>query len=59
MPNLSAPDDKRIIQKTVVAQAMENIRELISSGLYKPGDKLPTEQEPAGRFGIGRSKYAP
>ena len=50
----SAADD-RIQQKTVVAQTMEKIRELITSGLYKPGDKIPTEQELAGRFGIGRS----
>jgi DNA-binding FadR family transcriptional regulator len=46
---------ERIQQKTVVAQTMERIRELITSGLYKPGDKIPTEQELAGRFGIGRS----
>ena len=47
--------DERIQQKTVVAQTMEKIRELITSGLYKPGDKIPTEQELAKRFGIGRS----
>jgi DNA-binding FadR family transcriptional regulator len=46
---------EHIQQKTVVAQAMEKIRELITSGLYKPGDKIPTEQELARRFGIGRS----
>jgi DNA-binding FadR family transcriptional regulator len=46
---------EHIQQKTVVAQVMEKIRELITSGLYKPGDKIPTEQELAERFGIGRS----
>ena len=46
---------EHIQQKTVVAQTMERIRELITSGLYKPGDKIPTEQELADRFGIGRS----
>ncbi|MDR1575608.1 MAG: GntR family transcriptional regulator, partial [Treponema sp.] len=46
---------EQIQQKTVVAQAMEKIRELITSGFYKPGDKIPTEQELAGHFGIGRS----
>jgi DNA-binding FadR family transcriptional regulator len=46
---------EHIQQKTVVAQVMEKIRELIASGLYKPGDKIPTEQELAERFGIGRS----
>jgi DNA-binding FadR family transcriptional regulator len=34
---------------------MEKIRELITSGFYKPGDKIPTEQELAEHFGIGRS----
>ena len=47
--------DEHIQQKTVVAQAMEKIRELIISGLYKPGDKIPTEQELCEHFGIGRS----
>jgi DNA-binding FadR family transcriptional regulator len=44
-----------IHQKTVVDQAMDRIRKLISSGLYQPGDKIPTEQELANDFGIGRS----
>jgi DNA-binding FadR family transcriptional regulator len=51
----AACQSERIQQKTVVAQTMEKIRELITSGLYKPGDRIPTEQELAGRFGIGRS----
>jgi DNA-binding FadR family transcriptional regulator len=46
---------KKIYQKTVVEQAKEQIGKLISSGLYKPGDKLPSEQELANQFGIGRS----
>lgn len=46
---------EHIHQKTVVAQVMEKIKELITSGLYKVGDKIPTEQELAERFGIGRS----
>jgi GntR family transcriptional regulator, transcriptional repressor for pyruvate dehydrogenase complex len=45
----------KIKQKTVVEQVMEKIRDLISSGQYKIGDKLPTENELAERFGIGRS----
>jgi DNA-binding FadR family transcriptional regulator len=44
-----------IHQKTVVDQAMDRIRKLITSGLYQPGDKIPTEQELANDFGIGRS----
>ncbi|MDR1129079.1 MAG: GntR family transcriptional regulator [Treponema sp.] len=46
---------EQIQQKTVVAQTMEKVRELITSGFYKPGDKIPTEQELAEHFGIGRS----
>jgi len=47
---------RRIIkQKTVVAQVMEQIRELISSGEYNVGDKIPTESELAEMFGLGRS----
>jgi len=52
-PDLAAGEHIR--QKTVVAQTMEKIRELITSGLYKPGDKIPTEQELAEHFGTGRS----
>jgi DNA-binding FadR family transcriptional regulator len=49
------PGVERIRQRTVVAQAMEQIRLLLTSGQYKPGDKIPTEEELSGRFGIGRS----
>ncbi len=45
----------KIKQQTVVDQVMEQIKALISSGLYKPGDKIPTEAELAEQFGIGRS----
>lgn len=34
---------------------MARIKELIASGDYKPGDRLPTEQELATMFGVGRS----
>lgn len=44
-----------IRQKTVVAQAMERIKDLIASGRYKTGDKFPTEHELAEKFQIGRS----
>lgn len=46
---------KAIKQKTVVAQVMEQIRELIASGEYSVGDKIPTESELAEMFGLGRS----
>lgn len=45
----------KIKQMTVVDQVMDQIKELISSGQYKPGDKIPTEADLADRFGIGRS----
>lgn len=45
----------RIQQKTVVNQAMEKIKSLIASGKYKKGDRLPTEQQLADTFGIGRT----
>jgi DNA-binding FadR family transcriptional regulator len=34
---------------------MEKIRSLLTSGEFMAGDKIPTEQELADRFGIGRS----
>lgn len=45
----------KIKQKTVVDQVMDQIKSLIASGQYKPGDKIPTEADLAERFGIGRS----
>lgn len=45
----------KIKQKTVVEQVMDKIRELISSGQFQAGDKIPTESELAEMFGIGRS----
>jgi DNA-binding FadR family transcriptional regulator len=34
---------------------MENIRQLIASGQFKAGDRIPTEGELAAQLGIGRS----
>ena len=45
----------KIKQKTVVDQVMDQIKHLIASGQYKPGDKIPTEAQLAEQFGIGRS----
>jgi GntR family transcriptional repressor for pyruvate dehydrogenase complex len=45
----------KIKRKTVVAQVMDKIRYLISSGQFKTGDKMPTETQMAEMFGIGRS----
>ena len=45
----------RVKQQTVVAQVMNQIKELIASGQFKPYDRIPTEAELAKTFGIGRS----
>ncbi len=44
-----------IKQRTVVTQVMEEMRNRISSGEYKPGEKIPTEAELSAMFGVGRS----
>ncbi len=44
-----------IRQQTVVAQVMARIKELIASGEYRPGSRLPTEHDLAQQFGVGRS----
>ena len=44
-----------IRQQTVVTQVMGEMRNLIASGAYVPGDRIPTEKELAERFGVGRS----
>lgn len=46
---------EKIKQKTVVDQVMKKIKELIASGRFKTNDKIPTENELAEIFGIGRS----
>ena len=46
---------KKIKRTTVVEQVMEQIKTLIASGAYKPGDKIPTEYELSESFGVGRS----
>ena len=51
----SAPNYQPISQQTVVTQVMSRIKDLIASDEYRPGDRLPTEQELANRFGVGRS----
>lgn len=53
--NDSIASQKPISKNTIVGQVMGRIKELIASGRYKPGDRLPTEQELATMFGVGRS----
>jgi GntR family transcriptional regulator, transcriptional repressor for pyruvate dehydrogenase complex len=45
----------RVRQRTIVEQVMDQIKDLIASGQFKPHDKIPTETELAQMFGIGRS----
>ncbi|HUX50981.1 MAG TPA: FCD domain-containing protein [Spirochaetia bacterium] len=47
--------EEKIQQKTVVAQVMMRIKELIASGRFKVNDKIPTESELSEMFGVGRS----
>ena len=47
--------EQKIKQTTIVEQVMSRIKELIASGEYKPGDKIPTELELSEIFGVGRS----
>jgi GntR family transcriptional regulator, transcriptional repressor for pyruvate dehydrogenase complex len=45
----------RIEPKTVVEQVMERIKDLIASGRYKVNDRLPSQDELASMFDIGRN----
>lgn len=52
---MAQSEGQKIQRLTVVHQVMEQIRSMIASGEYQPGDRLPTEQQLAERFGLGRS----
>lgn len=45
---------KKLTRENLSDRVVEQIRVKIESGELKPGDKLPSEQELADRFGIGR-----
>ncbi|MFE9500568.1 GntR family transcriptional regulator [Streptomyces collinus] len=40
---------------TLVEQVRSGLRELIDAGTYKPGDRLPNEQEMGKKFGVSRA----
>jgi GntR family transcriptional regulator, transcriptional repressor for pyruvate dehydrogenase complex len=45
---------KPVVPRTITDQVAEQLRQLISCGEYKPGDRLPSERELATRLGVGR-----
>ncbi|WP_018526446.1 FadR/GntR family transcriptional regulator [Alkalispirochaeta alkalica] len=48
-------EETPIAQRTVVAQVMARLKDLIASGHYRPGTRIPTEKDLAQMFGVGRS----
>jgi DNA-binding FadR family transcriptional regulator len=46
---------EKIKKQTVVETVMDKIRDLIASGEYKVNERLPTENQLAEMFGLGRS----
>lgn len=45
---------KPVVPRTITDQVAEQLRQLINSGDYKPGDRIPSERELATRLGVGR-----
>lgn len=45
----------QIVYETPVDQIIRQIRDLISSGQLKPGDRLPSERQLCERLGVGRT----
>jgi len=43
-----------VTPQTVSDQAAEQLRQLVSSGDYRPGDRIPSERDLAARLGVGR-----
>ena len=55
MTNTRMPDFGPIKPKRVVEEICERIRNELSSGALRPGDKLPPERELAEQFGVSRT----
>lgn len=45
---------KPVVPRTIADQVADQLRRLINSGEFKPGDKIPGERELALRMGVGR-----
>ena len=45
---------KPIVPSTITDQVAEQLRQLIHSGEYKAGDRIPSERDLASRLGVGR-----
>jgi GntR family transcriptional repressor for pyruvate dehydrogenase complex len=43
-----------VTPRTVADQVADQLRRLITSGEFKPGDRIPSERELAARLGVGR-----
>ena len=53
--NVESTGMKRIQQLTVVSQVMDRIKHLIASGTFRVNERIPTENQLATMFGVGRS----
>ncbi len=45
---------KPVVPRTITDQIAEQLRQLINSGEYKAGDRIPSERDLATRLGVGR-----
>ena len=45
---------KKVVKSSVSQQVFDQLREQILSGSWKPGQKLPSENELAAQFGVSR-----
>ena len=45
---------KPVVPRTITDQVAEQLRQLINSGEYKAGDRIPSERDLATRLGVGR-----
>ena len=54
---VTVPEYLHVIPRTkpVPELILDEITRLITEGILKPGDRLPSESELAERFGVGRS----